>query len=155
MFALGVIAYRALTGELPFVPGQEAAPPIPISELRFEAPPALAALIHALLAFDRFDRPSAFELRDAVDRLFETLPELRPGAARRRDPLPPFARGLRAEAGAAKEYNGRSPAGLGALPEDIIVLEQRRLRRPRWTPDVHYLETAHVDIKTTEDDLAK
>jgi len=87
--------------------------------------------------------------------LFETVPELRPGAARRRDPLPSFARGLRSVAGAAKEYTGRSPAAGGALPDDVIHLEPPRMRRPRWTPDVHYLETAHIDSKTTEDDLVK
>jgi hypothetical protein len=39
--------------------------------------------------------------------------------------------------------------------EDIVLLEQPRLRRPRWTPDVRYLETTHVDIDIEiEDELA-
>src|SRR6185503_11214338 len=66
VFALGAIAYRALTGQPPF-PNGESESYIPAHDLRPDAPPELAALIDSLLAFDRFDRPSASEVRADVD----------------------------------------------------------------------------------------
>src|SRR6185436_20521780 len=51
---------------------------------RPDAIPELAAIIDSLLSFDRFDRPSASEVRADVDWLFATLPELRYHTAVRR-----------------------------------------------------------------------
>jgi len=150
MFALGVIAYRALTGELPFALGDGAAPAIPASELRPDAPPELAAIIDALLAFDRFDRPSAAEVRADLDWLFEALAELRPRAASSRESALSIARGARAGAGGSPADLGSSPPGAGAPPEDVVLLEQPRLRRPRWTPEIRYLETTQVERKIAE-----
>jgi serine/threonine protein kinase len=61
VFAIGVIAYEALTGELAEGGTLSAASGRP------EAPRALTALIDQMLAFDRWDRPSCAELCQALD----------------------------------------------------------------------------------------
>lgn len=126
MFALGVIAYRALTGRLPFasVPVvKDAAPHIAARELRPDAPRELTAIIDSLLAMDRFDRPSAAEVRAEVDYLFTALPELQ-------GPRVPIGNGMRT---------------------DVVLLEPR-LRKPKWTPEVHFSEATDVDIVIAADD---
>ena len=130
MFALGVIAYRALTGRLPFAAVRDAAPQIAAHDHRPEAPRELATLIDSLLAADRFDRPTASEVRAELDWLFSSLPALQP-------PKP----------------TDRTAPTLTA-GQDAVLLEPPRLRRPRWTPDVHYLETTDVDSdhETVDDD---
>jgi hypothetical protein len=35
----------------------------------------------------------------------------------------------------------------------VVLLEQPRMRRPRWTPNVHYVETTEVDIVVSDEDL--
>jgi serine/threonine protein kinase len=124
MFALGAIAYRALTGRLPFDGGSQTHPPA--HELRPDAPRELAQLIDALLAFDRFDRPSATEVRADIDWLLSTMPALQRRAA--------------PEAAA-------SPDGSG--PSRVII--EPRLRRPRWTPEVGYRETTDVDVMALDE----
>jgi serine/threonine-protein kinase len=128
MFALGVIAYRALTGRLPFEDSPGPEPCIPAHDLRRDAPPALAGLIDSMLAFDRFDRPSASEVRTDIDWLFATLPDLQ----RRLAP------------------EGTSPTG--EVAREIVALAQPRVRRPRWTPDIRMLESTDVDIRPLDDD---
>jgi eukaryotic-like serine/threonine-protein kinase len=128
MFALGVIAYRALTGQLPFdaapsVQGVPHAPYVPALERRPDASPELATLIDSLLAFDRFDRPSALEARAAIDWVL--------GAG---GDLPRLA--------AASGPHRREP---------LVVIEPRRSRQPRWTPEIHYPETTEVDIQPCDD----
>jgi serine/threonine-protein kinase len=66
VWALGVIAYRAVTGRMPF----DAAVTTPVTGLFVPAevhcptaPRELAMLIDSMLAFDRWDRPTAAEVR--------------------------------------------------------------------------------------------
>lgn len=123
VFSLGVIAHRALTGRLPTAPGLGAEPYAPSHERRPGAPRALTALIDSMLAFQRLDRPSASEVCAVVDRLLAT-------ASRQLVPL----------ASASKT----SPVAPGS-PEDPVVLARRQQwRRPRWTPELRYAETAEV-----------
>jgi serine/threonine-protein kinase len=119
VFALGAIAYRALTGQLPFDGTSEPAPYVPAQERRPDAPSELANLIDSLLAFDRYDRPSASEVRTDIDWLYATLPALQPRAA--------------------AEPREREPARKTTLPMEP------RLRRSRWTPDVGFFETTDAD----------
>jgi serine/threonine protein kinase len=181
MFALGVIAYRALTGCLPFARSAGAGDASSTSDdddpgvyvraqdRRPDAMPELTAIIDSLLSFDRFDRPSASEVRADVDWLFDTLPELRSRVGRRDAPVPGGSgsgdggpgkpdRGDHGGAGAGAQRSAAQPgSAVGprrrGVSEDIVLLEQPRLRRPRWTPDVRYLDTTHVDIDI-EDELA-
>jgi len=157
LFALGVIAYRALTGGLPFANDLDAARFVPAHELCPDAPPALVAIIDSMLAFDRFDRPSASEVRDAIDTWLETLPELPPRAARRREPRLAIVRDPQERAGSWREGAAGLPAGAGGSVQDqeVVLLDQPRLRRPRWTPEVRYVETTPVEIKLVEDDRAE
>lgn len=125
MFALGAIAYRALTGRLPFDGGPAAQ--VPAHELRPDAPRELGQLVDALLAFDRFDRPSAAEVRTEIDWLVSTMPALQ-----RRE---------------APEAPATSPEGSG--PSHVVL--EPRLRRPRWTPEVGYRETTDVDVMALDE----
>lgn len=152
MFALGAIAYRALTGELPFALGEGAAPSAPASELRPDAPLELAALIDSLLAFDRLDRPSASEVCSELDWLFETLPELRSPPASIREALLAAAREPGMDAAGPRAHVGSPLADAGGLADDVVLLDQLRPRRRRWTPDVGHLETAPLERKLAEDD---
>jgi serine/threonine-protein kinase len=122
VFALGAIVYRALTGRLPFGDSPDAVPYVPAQEGRPDAPTELANLIDSLLSFDRFDRPSASEVRADIDWLYATLPALQHRAA------------------AADPRAGESLRTAPAAPA-----EPPRLRRPRWTPDIGFLETTDVD----------
>jgi len=72
VFALGVIAYRALTGGLPIAPGLGSEPFLPSHERRPDAPRDLAAIIDSMRSFDPRGRPSAAEVRASVDWLFAT-----------------------------------------------------------------------------------
>ena len=155
MFALGVIAYRALSGRLPFVHGHDAASYVPVRAQRPDTPLMLAALIDSLLALEPCDRPGASSVRGDLDWLFEMLPELQSRAGS------PRAGAGSPRAGAGSPWAGAegSWAEMAGRPEDIVHLQQGRLRRPRWTPEVRGLEvpleTPHASVELTEDDLTK
>jgi serine/threonine protein kinase len=137
VFALGVIAHRALTGGLPVARGLGAEPYAPSYERRRNAPRELTALIDSMLAFERLDRPSASEVRAGVDWLFATelhqVPVARPREAPPSVPVAPMS------------------------PDELVALAQRqRFRRPRWTPEVRYVETTDfTDEAVTEGDATE
>ncbi|MEO8846961.1 MAG: serine/threonine-protein kinase [Kofleriaceae bacterium] len=81
VFALGVVAYRALTGELPREPLVPTAVHCP------EVPRELSGLIDQMLAFERWDRPSAAEVRAELGSLATSLTAQRaPDVVRIRKP---------------------------------------------------------------------
>jgi hypothetical protein len=89
----------------------------------------LTALLDAMLAYRRTDRPSAAEVRAGVERLFAAAP------------------GEHAAVGLAVE-----PAATATVsPEALVALAERQyIRRPRWTPEVRYVEA----IDTTRDEVS-
>jgi serine/threonine-protein kinase len=135
MFALGVIGYRALTGALPFA--ATSTPHLPTQQRRPDVPRELAQLIDSLLAFERFDRPSASEVRSAAEGLFDSLPQ---------------------HVAARRDVHGSGPAvTLPPIPKPPSA------RRRRWTPEVRRSadynvgqpETTLVDLPiASDDDLA-
>lgn len=69
LYSLGVVAYEALTGRLPFEADDEGsllariqtADPVPLRRLRPEIPEALARIVEAMLARDPAQRPASAE----------------------------------------------------------------------------------------------
>jgi serine/threonine protein kinase len=140
MFALGVIAYRALTGA-----------PASARTARPETHNELVAIIEACLSYDRFDRPSAGEVRVALDGVLDRIAIA-------------AARGVRPDASPVQQHAAAQfTTPRGKMDDDVstrssrVLTSSSRFRRPRWTPDVRYLETTHVDSKlaTGEDDRIK
>ncbi|MGE0868510.1 MAG: serine/threonine-protein kinase [Kofleriaceae bacterium] len=114
VFSLGVIAYQALTATLPFVaPGVAGAEPhVPVLERCPEVPRALADQVDQMLALERFDRPTASEIRSSLDVL----------------------------AIDALEPSGGIPAPVGNLADlDTQPVAFPRFRQPRWTPHASYV----------------
>jgi serine/threonine protein kinase len=140
MFSLGAIAYRALTGTVPFNPSAANVPYLAARTRRPDTPRELAAIIDSLLSVDRFDRPSASEVRVELEWLLGTLPDLQQHAAPR--PSDPDEE-MEAE---GTPVPTRAKADVAHGPS--------RVRRPRWTPTVHYVETTDVDIIIDEDSPA-
>jgi serine/threonine protein kinase len=136
VFALGVSAHRALTGGLPVAAGPGARRYPPCHERRRDAPRALTALIDSMLAFDRLDRPSAADVRVGVDLLFATAPQLQAPVAPARE---------------TPQMMAVAPVS----PDDLVVLARRqRFRRPRWTPEVRYVEATDAAEDAGSDDEA-
>jgi serine/threonine-protein kinase len=155
MFALGAIAYRALTGAPPFESGREAAY-VGAADRQPEVPRELAAIIDALLSFDRFDRPSASEVRSDVDWLLTTLPELQQHAAPAQardtlDGIPEAIDPAEAVETAPQSVSARKVVAV-ASPGSAGSIDPPRLRRPRWTPNVQYVEATDVDIVIVDDE---
>ncbi len=78
MFSIGVIAYRLLTGVLPFdgpmATARDGTAMPPPTELRCpDAPRELTTMVDQMLAHDRWDRPSASEVHADLSWLAEAL----------------------------------------------------------------------------------
>ena len=107
VFALGAIAHRALA--------------------RSEAPDELVAIIEACLSSDRFDRPSAGEVRATLDALSMQ------------------------QHAAAQFTTTRGKVGDDVSTRShLVLISASRLRKPRWTPDVRYLEPSHIESKPAD-----
>jgi serine/threonine protein kinase len=147
MFALGAIAYRALTGVLPFE--GEAVPYIPARDRRPDAPRELAQIIDSMLSFDRFDRPSASEVRGDIDWLLGNQADLQHNAA-----VSDYRSCDEAEIEEIQivTHEITEPRQSEPRPADRVMAEPPRMRRPRWTPNVQYVETTEVDILVVDDD---
>jgi serine/threonine protein kinase len=154
MFSLGVIAYHALTGGLPFATCHDAALYVPAHQRRPGAPSALAAIIDSLLAFDRLDRPSAAAVRADLDWMLETLSDLHPRPIASRVPRRAIVRGP-AGTGTLRGDAGGGARGTGLPPEQVVLREQPRPRRLRWTPDVYTPGPGDGDLPIVGDDRPK
>jgi serine/threonine-protein kinase len=156
MFALGAIAYRALTAALPFEQGRESAPYIAVRDRCPAVPKELAAIVDSLLSFDRFDRPSAAEVRAELDWLIGRLIDLQQHAASAATPTAegtaPMARAAEAVPEAIEASDALETAPQTAAARKPAMLEQPRLRRPRWTPNVQYVDATEVDIVIVDDE---
>ena len=78
VFALGVIAYQLFTGQLPFDPeagalAAGAAQHVPTEVRCTDMPRELTGLVDAMLAYDRWDRPSMAEVHGDLEWLADQL----------------------------------------------------------------------------------
>ncbi|MDQ3335196.1 MAG: serine/threonine protein kinase [Myxococcota bacterium] len=113
IYALGVIAFLALTGKHPYTSPLTGR--APTAEIAPDAPPELCAIIDQMLADDRYDRPSAAEVRGDLDWLAAALSS---DAA----PVAPI------EDIVLVDTDGVPAAPITEVPT------LPRIRRPRWTP---------------------
>ena len=116
VFSLGAIAYQALTGALP-------SPHVSVAQGCGNAPPELVVLIDQMLAADRFDRPTASEVRADLVRLAAVLATQPPEHVVLVD------------------------------TEGVPELPPLRIRRPRWTPQVSYVASDLADLVSGEIEL--
>jgi serine/threonine protein kinase len=86
VFALGVIAFQMLTGELP----REREPYLPMFERAPHAPVELANMVDQMLLPDRFDRPATAEIRADLDYLVDVLAQETPMRIRKPKWTPPY-----------------------------------------------------------------
>jgi serine/threonine-protein kinase len=106
VYALGLIAYFALTGVHPFASLDARRP---TRDVVPNAPTELATMIDAMLALDRFDRPSAAEVRSDLDWL---------------------ASALSSDAAPAAPIEDIELVDTDGVP----AVAMPRIRKPRWTP---------------------
>jgi serine/threonine-protein kinase len=124
IYALGLIAYFALTAAHPFasLDGRR-----PTREVVPSAPAELATMIDAMLALDRFDRPSAAEVRSDLDWL---------------------ASALASDAAPAAPIEDIELVDTDGVP----AVAMPRIRKLRWTPAYAVPATddyAEIEIATT------
>ncbi len=82
VFSLGVIAYKLLTGNLPFERGaiqthNDGERHVPTLDVVPETPREMAAMVDQMLAYDRWDRPSSTEVFKDATWLVEALASAR------------------------------------------------------------------------------
>jgi hypothetical protein len=122
VFALGAIAYQALTGVLPPLGIYRY---VPAATRCRNAPVELTTLIDQMLAPDRFDRPTASEVRTELAALAGVL-----------------------EASPPEHVVLVDTEGVPEVPAP-------RIRRPRWTPQVSYVASDLADLVVGEIELAE
>jgi len=152
VYALGVIAYEALTGRPPFdgrtlaevvsmhLTGEAA----PLDELT-KAPPELCALVHRMLDKDPSVRPGALEIRQMARTIaleqstaYESFEVI--GVERERPRLPRAVRRHVAISGQTHDVVVVDPDAL----EHGITEMVPTIRKPRWTPDLAYTEAGNT-----------
>jgi serine/threonine-protein kinase len=126
VFSLGVIAYKLLTGTLPFERGaiqtrNDGAHHVPTATAAPDAPRELSAIVDQMLAYDRWDRPSSTEVFKDASWLVEALASAR---MRIRNPRwTPQIEVAHPEALASNITSGELyvPTGLGATSGELYV----------------------------------
>ena len=119
VYALGVVAYQALTGGLPAPDAY-----IPVRARCPRAPRELAAVIDQMLARDRFDRPSSAEVMGDLAWVTE--------APRSGDTLRDLPAVIDVELVALDDGGSAGDAADADLAATATALP--RIRKPRWTP---------------------
>ena len=147
VYALGIVAYEALTGAPPFsgtgavdvMMKQLTATPQPLRELRPDLPRPLIALCEQMLAKDPRDRPTAAALVETLTALAEQdYDELRVEEDGACDELGPIGA---LGATVADDYDELTveddedeDEDADATDDEEPILLELRLGQPRWTP---------------------
>lgn len=111
IYALGVIAFLALTGKHPDTSPLSGGAPTQANAP--DAPAELAQIIDQMLSMDRYDRPSAAEVRADLEWL---------------------ATALSSDAAPVAPIEDVVLVDTDGVPAGPITAPMPRIRRPRWTP---------------------